>query len=416
MNKEENNKVENIETEKVIVKRNKGTINKTVEFNLLEVIIIILITGILVSVVSSLIVFNNYDKLTNNPQSSNPTYLNDDLKEFKDTYNHIINSYVEDVDKEGLIDAAIEGMYNYLGDEYSIYMDQETTTDLQEQLSGEYTGLGIEIATYITKDGYKNVINKVFENSAAEKAGLKEGDVLLKLDEHDLTKSDSAFISSTVKYGTKEEFTITYSRDEKENTVTIKRGYVFINSVNSKEDNEIGIITIDTFSATIPDQVRDAINGFSDKVTSVIIDLRDNTGGYLSSAYNTADLFIEKGKVVYQLKDKNNNISKYEAKTGVLRRFDKIVVLINENSASASEILAIALKESANAIIVGETSYGKGTVQETEQLSSGSMVKYTSSYWLSPNGNSINKLGIKPDVEVKDSNKQLDKAKETIRK
>lgn len=416
MNKEENNKVENIETEKVIVKRNKGTINKTVEFNLLEVIIIILITGILVSVVSSLIVFNNYDKLTNNPQSSNPTYLNDDLKEFKDTYNHIINSYVEDVDKEGLIDAAIEGMYNYLGDEYSIYMDQETTTDLQEQLSGEYTGLGIEIATYITKDGYKNVINKVFENSAAEKAGLKEGDVLLKLDEHDLTKSDSAFISSTVKYGTKEEFTITYSRDEKENTVTIKRGYVFINSVNSKEDNEIGIITIDTFSATIPDQVRDAVNGFSDKVTSVIIDLRDNTGGYLSSAYNTADLFIEKGKVVYQLKDKNNNISKYEAKTGVLRRFDKIVVLINENSASASEILAIALKESANAIIVGETSYGKGTVQETEQLSSGSMVKYTSSYWLSPNGNSINKLGIKPDVEVKDSNKQLDKAKETIRK
>lgn len=416
MNKEENNKVENIETEKVIVKRNKGTINKTVEFNLLEVIIIILITGILVSVVSSLIVFNNYDKLTNNPQGSNPTYLNDDLKEFKDTYNHIINSYVEDVDKEGLIDAAIEGMYNYLGDEYSIYMDQETTTDLQEQLSGEYTGLGIEIATYITKDGYKNVINKVFENSAAEKAGLKEGDVLLKLDEHDLTKSDSAFISSTVKYGTKEEFTITYSRDEKENTVTIKRGYVFINSVNSKEDNEIGIITIDTFSATIPDQVRDAVNGFSDKVTSVIIDLRDNTGGYLSSAYNTADLFIEKGKVVYQLKDKNNNISKYEAKTGVLRRFDKIVVLINENSASASEILAIALKESANAIIVGETSYGKGTVQETEQLSSGSMVKYTSSYWLSPNGNSINKLGIKPDVEVKDSNKQLDKAKETIRK
>lgn len=416
MNKEENNKVENIETEKVIVKRNKGTINKTVEFNLLEVIIIILITGILVSVVSSLIVFNNYDKLANNPQSSNPTYLNDDLKEFKDTYNHIINSYVEDVDKEGLIDAAIEGMYNYLGDEYSIYMDQETTTDLQEQLSGEYTGLGIEIATYITKDGYKNVINKVFENSAAEKAGLKEGDVLLKLDEHDLTKSDSAFISSTVKYGTKEEFTITYSRDEKENTVTIKRGYVFINSVNSKEDNEIGIITIDTFSATIPDQVRDAVNGFSDKVTSVIIDLRDNTGGYLSSAYNTADLFIEKGKVVYQLKDKNNNISKYEAKTGVLRRFDKIVVLINENSASASEILAIALKESANAIIVGETSYGKGTVQETEQLSSGSMVKYTSSYWLSPNGNSINKLGIKPDVEVKDSNKQLDKAKETIRK
>jgi carboxyl-terminal processing protease len=416
MNKEENNKVENIETEKVIVKRNKGTINKTVEFNLLEVIIIILITGILVSVVSSLIVFNNYDKLTNNPQSSNPTYLNDDLKEFKDTYNHIINSYVEDVDKEGLIDAAIEGMYNYLGDEYSIYMDQETTTDLQEQLSGEYTGLGIEIATYITKDGYKNVINKVFENSAAEKAGLKEGDVLLKLDEHDLTKSDSAFISSTVKYGTKEEFTITYSRDEKENTVTIKRGYVFINSVNSKEDNEIGIITIDTFSATIPYQVRDAVNGFSDKVTSVIIDLRDNTGGYLSSAYNTADLFIEKGKVVYQLKDKNNNISKYEAKTDVLRRFDKIVVLINENSASASEILAIALKESANATIVGETSYGKGTVQETEQLSSGSMVKYTSSYWLSPNGNSINKLGIKPDVEVKDSNKQLDKAKETIRK
>ena len=119
---------------------------------------------------------------------------------------------------------------------------------------------------------------------------------------------------------------------------------------------------------------------------------------------------VKKGKIVYQLKDRNGNITSYKAQDGVYRKFNKIVVLINENSASASEILTLALKESAGATVVGNRSYGKGTVQETGTLNSGSMVKYTISYWLSPKWNSINKLGIEPDIKVTEVEKQLDEA------
>ena len=163
------------------------------------------------------------------------------------------------------------------------------------------------------------------------------------------------------------------------------------------------------------EQVSKLIKSFDKNVNSLIIDVRDNSGGYLSSAYETADLFIPKGKVIYQLKDGKGEISKYKAKSGVTRDFKKIAVLVNSGSASASEILAIALKETVGAKIVGTTSYGKGTVQETKRLSSGAMVKYTMAYWLSPNGNSINKVGIKPDVEETNASNQLEKALKVVK-
>ena len=145
---------------------------------------------------------------------------------------------------------------------------------------------------------------------------------------------------------------------------------------------------------------------------SVVIDLRDNTGGYLNAAYDVSELFLKKGKVVYQLKNRENKITKYTAKIGEYRGFNKITVIINSSTASASEILALALKESAGAKIVGVKSYGKGTVQETSKLKSGSMVKYTTAYWLSPNGNSINKIGITPDYIEEENENQLQKALE----
>lgn len=183
-----------------------------------------------------------------------------------------------------------------------------------------------------------------------------------------------------------------------------------INSVHSEVYDKVGYIKVDTFSATTEAQIKEELDNFNKNVTSLVIDLRDNTGGFLDTAFDVSDLFVEKGKVIYQMKERNNKITSYEAKKGVYRSFNKIVVLINENSASASEILALALKESAGATIVGTKSYGKGTVQETGNLSSGSMVKYTKAYWLSPNGNSINKEGIVPDIQVNDVNKQKDEA------
>ncbi len=394
---------------KVKSKEEIEIVNKSVDFNLLEVVIIILITGIVVSIASGLIVYNNYDKLSVKEASNK-----DELSEFIESYNHIINSYVEDVDKKELIDAAIEGMYNHLGDDYSMYLDVDNTNDLEEQLTGEYTGVGIEIRTDVKENNkFETVINRVFENTPAERAGLKAGDVLLKIDGEEVI--DASFIADTIKKGNKESYEITYKRNGKEHTVTLIRERVYINSVTSKTYDNVGYIKVETFSATTEEQIRKAINAFDNKVTSLVIDLRDNTGGYLSAAEDVSELFLEKGSVVYQLKDRNGKITKYEAKKGVLRNFNKIAILINSSSASASEILTLALKENIGATVVGVKSYGKGTVQETNTLSSGAMVKYTTSYWLSPNGNSINKQGIVPDIEEANVDKQIDAAIKAVK-
>lgn len=379
-------------------------IKKSVEFNLIEVIVIILITGIVVSVASGLIVFKNYDKLSSVASSDSTT----NFSEFNNAYNHIVNSYVKEVDKDKLIEAAIEGMYTYLNDEYSIYMDEESTKSLEERLDGQYTGVGIEIT--VNKDDNKIIINKVFSNSPAMDAGLKAGDELIALDDVLLSDKEYTYVSDTIKSSKKDTFNIKYIRDGKEYEVTLKKKNVLIDSVISKEYANVGYIQIQTFSATTSKQVKDKINGFSKNIDSIVIDVRNNTGGYLSAAYEIADYFVVKGKPIYQLKDKEGKITTYKAKSNVLREFEGISVLINEYSASASEVLTLALKESANATTIGIKSYGKGTVQETDTLSSGAMVKYTTAYWLSPNGNSINTIGISPDIEEKNADKQLDTA------
>lgn len=379
-------------------------IKKSVEFNLVEVIVIILITGIVVSVASGLIVFKNYDKLSSVAPSDSTT----NFSEFNKAYNHIVSSYVKDVDKDKLIEAAIEGMYTYLNDEYSIYMDEETTKSLEERLDGQYTGVGIEIT--VKNDDNKIIINKVFSNSSAMDAGLKAGDELIALDGVSLSDKEYTYVSDTIKSSKKDSFKIKYIRDGKEYEVTLKKKNVLIDSVVSKEYGNVGYIQIQTFSATTSKQVKDKINGFSKNIDSIVIDVRNNTGGYLSAAYEIADYFVAKGKPIYQLKDKEGKVTTYKAKNNVLREFKGISILINEYSASASEVLTLALKESANATTIGIKSYGKGTVQETDTLSSGAMVKYTTAYWLSPNGNSINTIGISPDIEEKNADKQLDTA------
>ena len=378
-------------------------IKKSAEFNLVEVIVIILITGIVVSVTSGLLVFKNYDKLFNVGSDTSSEF-----SEFKKAYDHIVNSYVKEVDREKLINAAIDGMYSYLNDEYSIYMDKNTTESLKQRLDGEYTGVGIEIIT--NKDDGKIIINKVFSNSPASEAGLKVGDQLIALDGILLEGKENTYVSDTIKNSKNDTFRVKYLRNNKEYEITLKRKNVTIDSVVSEEYGNVGYIQIQTFSATTSKQVKNKINDFGSNIDSIVVDVRNNTGGYLSSAYEISDYFIAKGKPIYQLKNKNNKITKYNAKSGILKPFKGVSVLINGFSASASEVLTLALKESANATIIGVKSYGKGTVQEKDILSSGAMVKYTTAYWLSPKGNSINGVGIKPDIEVKDSDEQLNYA------
>lgn len=388
--------------------KENNIIKKTTDFNIVEVIVIIIITGIIVSVCSGLIVYKNYDKIYISASNEDK----DDLNEFIESYDHIVNSYVKEVDKKKLIESAIAGMYSYLEDDYSVYMNKDITDSLQEQLNGKYTGIGVEIT--LTQDK-EIIINQVFSNSPASAAGLKKGDILLKLDDVNLKDKEFKYMSNTIKNGKKDKYTITYKRNNKEYKTTLTRRDVTIESVKSEVHDNVGYIKIETFSATTSELVKKSLDGFGKNVNSLVIDVRDNTGGYLSAAYSTASLFLKKNSVVYQLKDKNSKITKYEAKNGVYRKFDKIAILINEYSASASEVLTLALKDNLNASVVGIKSFGKGTVQETEILSSGAMVKYTSAYWLGPKGESINEKGIEPDIEEKDINKQLDRAIESVK-
>ena len=422
-NKKASSKIKTRSNVKINSKKDKITlksddnndIKTSISFNLVEVIIIILITGIIVSIISGVIVYNNYDRLNIN-NKYDETISKSELSKFEENYNKIINKYVEDVDRDELIEAAIKGMYNYLGDDYSMYIDKDDSSSLEESLRGQYTGIGIEISSMYTQDGNISVITKVFDDTPAQKAGLKVGDLLISLNGVDLSDKDAAYVANTIKYGEKDTHILKVMRDEKEIEVELSRTLVNINYVHGEVlDKNIGYIKIDSFGATTADQVKLALDKFDKNITSLIVDLRDNSGGYLSTADEISNIFIEKGKNIYQIKDREGKITIYKATNEIYRKFDRISVLINENSASASEILALALKESAGAKIVGTKSFGKGSVQETEILDSGAMVKYTVAYWLSANGNSINEVGITPDIIEEDVDKQINKAKEVVK-
>lgn len=375
------------------IKENKKIKNgkeRSASFNLLEVIIIIIMTSLVVGVSTGVIVYKNYKSDVGITESDGKYF-----KELKKAYDNIINGYVEKVDEAKLIDAAIEGMYNYLGDPYTSYIDQSSTDDLTDRLNGKYTGIGVEI----TKIEEGIIVINVFENGPAYNAGIEPGDILVKLNGNDITNSSAADVSNSIKNSNQSSVELSVLRDGITITKTVNIKNVNVPSVSKENFNDTGYIKIDTFSNTTYTQFKEALETLEkNNINGLVIDVRNNGGGYLNSAAEIAELFIEKGKNIYGLENKKGKTF-YEDNTKTQRNY-KIAVLINSSSASASEILASALKESYGATIIGTTSYGKGTVQETSKLSSGGMVKYTTAYWLTPNGNSVNNVGIKPDIEI----------------
>lgn len=391
-------------------------VTRNYDFNLLEVVIIILITGVVVSIASGFIVYNNYERLFEGKKEYDFD-IDDQVDIFEDNFNRILDEYVEEVDKDELLNAALAGMYNYLGDDYSAYLDSDATQSLDEQLQGEYTGIGVQIYSLFDaeKQIYRIFVDEVFKDTPASEAGILAGDEIIELNGVSLKDKDSSYVSTTVKNSKEDTHKLKIIREGKELELTLTRKKVFIDSVTSDVIDGVGYLKIDTFSKTAATQIKKHLSDFDDSIKSIVIDVRDNSGGYLTSASEISDLFVEKDKNIYQIKDREGKIEIFKAVEDVYRKFDKIAVLINQNSASASEILALALKESANAKIVGVKSFGKGSVQETQKLSSGAMIKITTSYWLSPNGNSINEEGIVPDIEEKDIKKQVDTAVKAVK-
>lgn len=323
-----------------------------------------------------------------------------DLKKVVDTYYAIVDNYYGELDKDSLIDGAVEGMISSVGDSFTSYSDTDSAISFNETINGTYEGVGLSIATL--NDGTITVI-EVFDDSPAYKAGIKVGDIILKVDGKSYEGKSGSDISNYVKNSGKDKVILTIKRDDKEEDITVNLSKVDIPYVSGelleKDGKKIGYIDISLFSSNSYKQFKNKLDKLEkDNIDGLIIDVRDNSGGYLTSVTDICNLFLEKGKIIYQLEDSKGKVLKKDT-TKEKRSYD-IVVLINGASASASEILASTIKESYGGEVVGTNSFGKGTVQQTKKLLDGSMIKYTTQKWLTPDGNFINEVGVTPTKEV----------------
>lgn len=320
--------------------------------------------------------------------------------EFLKTYNSIKENYYDDVNEDALIDSAISGMINSLGDEHSTYMDPDSTNSFNNSVEGKYVGVGITIK-------YENDITTIidiFKDSPADKDGLKVGDVIVEVNGTDVTGKDSSEIASIISGDVGKVVNFVVLRDGENVNVTTSLQEIELDSVYTeiKEENnkKIGYIQISNFASNTYKQFNSKLKDLEKQnIDSLIIDVRGNTGGHLSVVSDILDLFFEKDTVLYQIQDKKSTV-RYKAKKAEKREYP-VVVLTNHGSASASEILASCFKERySDATIVGTTTYGKGTVQKTGSLSNGSSYKFTTQKWLTSKGKWINEKGVKPDLEV----------------
>ena len=348
------------------------------------------ITSIISGITAGVIVTNGYNKKTG--LSYNELANDGNLKEFLEVYSSITNNYYEDVNKEEMLDNAIDAMLNYLDDTYTTYLNDEETANLEKKLAGKYKGIGIQVLG--------NEIIEVMSDTPAEEAGLMTGDIITKVNDNIIDENNTAQIPNYINDSVDDLAKITILRNDQSIDFSVKIADIYTVDVNYKTyENNIGYLDIDIFSKTVGEQTKKALTSLENSgMQKLIIDLRDNTGGYLESAEDIANMFLEKGELIYSLENKSASADYYD-ETDEYKDYP-IVIILNEKSASASEILAAALKDSYGATLVGTKSYGKGKVQQTYTLNDGSMAKYTSAKWLRPNGECIDGIGLKPDYEV----------------
>ena len=385
--KEEIIEDENIDNVKEIV-----TIQKEC-FSYPEMVIIMIIAILFGFLIGNVVSFSKKD----GSSSSVPS----DLKEFVATYNDIVNNYYTSVNKEELIDAGIKGMINYLDDPYATYFDGTNSTTFNQTLEGNYEGIGVEV----TSDNNKVKVTKVFDDTPAKKAGIKVGDYIIKVNGESTEGKTLSEVVSSIKNAKSKDVEITITRDNQEKVLKVTRTTVDMPYTSSKvyEQNgkKIGYLKIEMFSNNIGKQVKKELTSLEkQKIDKLVIDVRDNPGGYLTQVTDILSLFMTKKDVIYQLQTKDKKQKVYGISSKATYKYP-VTVIINENSASASEILASAFKETYGAEVVGVNSYGKGTVQKTGDLNNGDTIKYTVQKWLTPKGTWINEKGVTPTKEVK---------------
>lgn len=389
---------------------------KKTKFELWEVIAITLFSSLVMSFCTGYLVYRS--------SCGKVTSVNGDeyLAELYKAYDEIKSNYYSSVDLGSLVDAGIKGMFSYLGDPYTTYLDKDQTDNLTDSLKGTQHGIGVLIN--LSDEEKKIIISKVYDNTPAKEAGLVSGDEIVKVNDKLVSESENLKdITALIK--SSDEVRLVIQRDGVDKEYTLKTADFYNPSVEEKiiegeNGNKIGYLQISKFNETAYEQFNQKLNKIeATGINSLIIDLRGNTGGFLSAATKISELFLKKGEVIYSLNEQSGTKVTYD-ETEESRNY-KVFVLVNESSASASEILAAALQDSYGALLVGTTTYGKGKVQKTNKMNDGTMYKYTSAKWLTPKGECIDGVGLKPDIEISNGDELLkdlvlEKAIEEIQK
>ena len=400
-NKEENvkNNIDNRKKKKD-KKKKIGIFSKEKESYSFDEVFSITIFSLLLGVLACFSILTILNK------GKNYFVLSKELAKFVDAYEAIVDNYYKEVDKDKLVESAINGMVSSIGDEYTSYSDKDVTDNFNETVNGKYMGIG----ALIMKSENDLVIYKVFEDSPSYRAGLKDGDIILKLDDKDTKDMSVNDIASIVKNDRNKEVKLLVKRGEENLDITIVKDMVELPVVSGKvinhNDKKIGYISLSIFSSVASEQFNKQLFKLEKEgISGLVIDVRGNSGGYLTTVTDIASYFLKKGDIIYKL-EVNDKVTVRKDKTKESRDYP-VAVLIDKNSASASEILASSIKESYNGYVVGTNSYGKGTVQQTLVLSDGSMIKYTIEKWLTPLGNWINEEGVVPTNYVELSSEYL---------
>ena len=308
----------------------------------------------------------------------------------------------KNVTSEQLIQGALKGMAESVGDPYTTYLVNDETAQLDETVNGAFGGIGAELKS----DQSRVVISTTMEGSPSQQVGLQADDVITKVDGEDMTGKTISEVVKKVRGEVGTDVVLTIERAGTSLEVKLTRASIAINTVKAeldKEDASIGHVRITSFAKNTADELEKAVKDLTEKgAKSFVFDVRYNPGGLLDQAYKVANMFLKDGEPIVQVEDRFGEKTIYKASSsiGEFKITQPYVLLVNEGSASASEILAAAVKEGAGAQIVGAKTYGKGTVQSVVDITDNSELKYTNAKWLTPEGNWIHKEGVTPTKEV----------------
>lgn len=327
-------------------------------------------------------------------------HKNLDFNELNDIYDLLQRKYDGKIDQSKVMDGARAGVVASAGDPYTVYLDAKSAKALEDQLSGTLSGVGAEVAI---RNNKLTVVAPV-AGSPAEKAGLKAGDYIAAIDKKDSSgyTLDEAVAKIRGKEGTKVTLTVVRGSQSPQD-ITITRDVITVPSVKwEMKDNNIGYINISTFGDDTSERIVAAAQELKSKgAQKIVLDLRNDPGGYLQAAVAVVSQFVPAGQTVVDERHDGKTTQKLQSEGNGLLVGMPVVVLINGGSASASEITAGALRDNIGAKLIGEKSFGKGSVQEITKLKGGAEVKITVAHWFTPSGQGIDKEGIKPTIEVK---------------